>query len=62
MRSNESIHLRPPSELVREIDEYRRSKLNPPSRPRAIEELLQAALTARAASRITEITDLADAP
>jgi hypothetical protein len=62
MRSNESIHLRPPDELVRGIDAYRRSQANPPSRPRAVEELVQAALAARVTAQIpaSEIADLAD--
>lgn len=47
MRTSESIHLRPHDELLREIDEFRRRKANPPSRPKAVEELVQQALTAR---------------
>jgi hypothetical protein len=58
----ERIYFRPYDKLLRGIDDYRRSKANPPSRPRAVEELVQAALAARATAQVpaSEITDLAD--
>jgi hypothetical protein len=46
MRTSESIHLRPHDELLRELDKYRRAQANPPSRPKAVEQLLEEALTA----------------
>ena len=44
MRTSESIHLRPHDQLLREIDKFRRRKANPPSRPKAVEELVQKGL------------------
>jgi hypothetical protein len=62
MRTSESIHLRPHDELLREIDKFRRRKANPPSRPKAVEELVQEGLAhqddllvAAAPSEITEL-------
>jgi hypothetical protein len=49
MHRTESIHIRPYDELVDRLDKYRRAQANPPSRPKAVEQLLEEALTARQA-------------
>jgi hypothetical protein len=41
------IHIRPRDELLRAIDEFRRSEPDLPSRPKAALQLLQQALMAR---------------
>jgi hypothetical protein len=44
-----SIHVRIENELLRAIDEYRRSAADPPTRPDAIRQLVQLGLMARQA-------------
>jgi hypothetical protein len=49
-----SIHVRIENELLRAIDEYRRSAADPPTRPDAIRQLVQLGLMARQAANLQQ--------